>query len=65
MTSSKTPVPSQQAERERAADLAHRRKLDAEAVAALVKVLDVNKTFAQQIVVAIFKGQVPHVAINY
>lgn len=55
----------ERADQERAADEAHRRKINTEIVAAMMKAFDVNETFAKQLVVAIYKGQVPHVAINY
>lgn len=55
----------EEAERARAADVAHRKKINGAAVKALVKALEVNETFAQQIVTAIYKGQIPHITINY
>lgn len=55
----------ERADQERAADEAHRRKINGEIVAAMMKAFEVNETFARQIVVAIYKGQVPHVTINY
>lgn len=61
----KIAAEKERADQERAADIAHRKKINSEAVAALVKLLEVNETFAQQIVIAIYKEQVPHVAISY
>lgn len=55
----------EEAERARAADVAHRKKINSAAVKALVTALEVNETFAQQIVTAIYKGQIPHVKIEY
>lgn len=54
-----------QADRERAADIAHRKKLNGEAVAALMKTAGLSEKDAQAVVIAIYKEQVPHVAINY
>lgn len=55
----------EQADRERAADIAHRKKLNGEAVAALMKACGLSEKAAQDIVIAIYKEQVPHVAISY
>lgn len=55
----------EQADRERAADIAHRKKLNGEAVAGLMKACGLSEKDAQNIVIAIYKEQVPHVAINY
>lgn len=54
-----------QADRERAADIAHRKKLNGEAVAALMKTAGLSEKDAQAVVIAIYKEQVPHVAISY
>lgn len=55
----------EQADRERAADLAHRKKLNGEAVAGLMAACGLSEKDAQAVVIAIYKGQVAHVAINY
>lgn len=53
------------ADQERAADLAHRKRLNGEALAALVKVAGLSEKDAQAVIIAIYKEQVPHVAILY
>lgn len=55
----------EKADRERAADLAHRRKINGEAAAGLMKACGLSDKDAQAVVVAIYKEQVPHVAISY
>lgn len=55
----------EQADKERAADLAHRKKLNGEALAGLVKACGLTEKDAQAVVIAIYKEQVPHVAISY
>jgi len=55
----------EQADRERAADLAHRRKLNAEASKALATATGLSEKEAQAVIIAIYKEQVPHVAISY
>ena len=55
----------EKADRERAADIAHRRKLNGEAAAAIMKVCGLSEKDAQNVVIAIYKEQVPHVTIAY
>jgi hypothetical protein len=55
----------EQADKERAADLAHRKRLNGEAVAGLMKACGLSEKEAQAVVVAIYKEQVPHVSIAY
>lgn len=55
----------EEADQERAADLAHRKKVNSAAVEAIMKASGVSEKDAQAIVVAIYKGQVPNVAISY
>ena len=55
----------EKADQERAADLAHRKKINSEAVAGLMKSTDLTQKQAQAVIIAIYKEQVPHVAINY
>lgn len=55
----------EKADQERAADLAHRKRLNSEAVAGLVKACGMTEKDAQAVVIAIYKEQVPHVAITY
>jgi len=55
----------EKADRERAADIAHRKKLNGEAVAGLMKACGLSEKDAQNVVIAIYKEQVPHVTISY
>lgn len=55
----------EKADQERAADLAHRKKVNSAATAAIMKAAGVSEADAQAIVIAIYKGQVPNVAISY
>ena len=55
----------ERADQERAADLAHRKKLNGEAVAAIVKACELTDEQAKAVVIAIYKGQIPHVSITY
>lgn len=55
----------EKADQERAADLAHRKKLNGEAAAALERVCGLTTAEAQAVVIAIYKQQIPHVAISY
>lgn len=61
----KERLAQEEADRQRAADLAHRKKINSEAVAALIKACGLDEKQAQTIVVAIYKEQIPHVAISY
>lgn len=53
------------ADQERAADEAHRRKINTAAVAAIVKAAGITEKEAQSVIIAIYKDQVPHVSISY
>jgi len=55
----------EKADQERAADLAHRKKLNGEAMSSLIKSTGITEKEAQAVIIAIYKGQIPHVAITY
>jgi len=61
----KIAAEKERADQERAADIAHRKRLNGEAEAALMKVCGLSEKDAQAVVIAIYKEQVPHVAISY
>lgn len=54
-----------EADRQRAADVAHRKKINSAAVAGLMKACELDEKTAQNVLIAIYKEQVPHVAISY
>ena len=55
----------EEAERQRAADVEHRKRINVAACNALIKAGEITEQQAKLIVAAIFKGQVPNVAISY
>lgn len=55
----------EEAEAKRVADVEHRKRINVAAANALTQAGDITEQQAKAIVAAIFKGQVPHVAISY
>ncbi|HKY45726.1 MAG TPA: hypothetical protein VJM50_21730, partial [Pyrinomonadaceae bacterium] len=55
----------EEAEQKRAADLEHRKRINIVAANAMIKAGEITEQQAKAIVAAIFKGQVPNVAITY
>ena len=55
----------EEAEAQRTADLEHRKRINVAAANAMIKAGEITEQQAKAIVAAIFKGQVPNVAISY
>lgn len=55
----------EEAARQREADITHRKKINGAAMLAIVKASEISEDQAKMIIVAIAKGQIPHVSIAY